>query len=238
MTMTQQQCPSDQSNGDEASAEAAHPQAQLSFSAWLTPGTFLLFTSIPFGLGGYIGYRRALHSSSPPSSSSSSSPLKSALKGGFLGGKGNSILGQIILHPETPLSSSQSNIASKELSRFVSSTPPPVIAARALAIGSLLSLSATSLLVSGIFFASGCDSVDDLMSTWKSWAPKRMQRVEDSLEKAVGISAGRERRAAIKEYEQATRGMTEEEELDYVKDKCGGEIQWDADDEGDDMTNK
>ena len=35
------------------------------------------------------------------------------------------------------------------------------------------------------------------------------------------------------EYEQATRGMTEDEELEYMKSGIEGEIVWDESDEGD-----
>jgi len=34
---------------------------------------------------------------------------------------------------------------------------------------------------------------------------------------------------ARREYERDTRGMTEEEELEYVRRKVEGEIDWDAD---------
>jgi len=48
--------------------------------------------------------------------------------------------------------------------------------------------------------------------------------MENSLERTFGISAGRERRSSVEEYERATEGMTEEEELDYVAEKYGGEF--------------
>ncbi|KAL7528518.1 hypothetical protein ACHAXR_002495 [Thalassiosira sp. AJA248-18] len=224
--MTQQCPPDDQSDAATASTTAAHPLSQPSFTPWLTPGTALLISGLPLGLGAYMGYRRALHSSSPSSSSTSS---KSILKG-------NSILGQII-HPEPPIGQNNAatnhpSIPSTSAGRIITSTtPPPILAARALVLGSLLSLSATSLLISGIFFASGCHSVEDLMSTWRSWAPNKLRGFENSLENVLGISVGTERRNAKMEYEQAIKGMTEEEELDYVKNKYGEEIQWDLEDE-------
>ena len=67
------------------------------------------------------------------------------------------------------------------------------------------------------------------MSKWKSWAPKTLHTLENSLEGVLGIPVGKERRASKMEYEQATRGMTEEEEVDYVTKKYGGEIQWEDD---------
>ena len=68
------------------------------------------------------------------------------------------------------------------------------------------------------------------MSKWKSWAPKQLLSMENSLGGILGISVGKERRAAKIDYEQATSGMTEEEELDYVTKKYGEEIQWDEKD--------
>ena len=208
----------------DSATSAAHPQSQ-----WLTPGSALLISSFPLGLGAYVGYRRALHESpsSLPSSRSASS------NGGNFGGGGNSILGQM-MHPESPISSpphANQSIPPPN-ARFASATPPPILAARALVIGSLVSVSATSLLVSGIFLASGCRSVDELMTTWRSWAPRRLQAFENSLESYVGIQVGRERRAAKLEYERAIKGMTEEEELEYVRNKYGGDTSWDAEGDG------
>ena len=54
--------------------------------------------------------------------------------------------------------------------------------------------------------------------------------MEQSLENVLGISVGKERRAAKTDYENAVKGMTEEEEIDYVREKYGKEIQWDDDD--------
>lgn len=221
MTQEQQQ----EGAAATAASAAAHPQPQQSFITWLTPGSALLLSSFPLGLGAYIGYRRALHESpSLPSSASASS------NGGISGGRGNSILGQMI-HQESPISSPQhaNQFMPPSNARVASATPPPILAARALVIGSLISISATSLLVSGIFLASGCRSLDELMSTWRSWAPKKLHALENSLESYVGIQVGRERRAAKLEYEQAIKGMTEEEELEYVRNTYGGDSSWEAD---------
>mmetsp|Transcript_25847 Transcript_25847/g.46830 ORF Transcript_25847/g.46830 Transcript_25847/m.46830 type:complete len:137 (-) Transcript_25847:247-657(-) len=119
------------------------------------------------------------------------------------------------------------NINSSSSRAVINGTPPPVIAARALVLGSLLSITGTSLLLSSVFFASGCNSLDELISTWKSWAPKKLHQMENSLERAFGISVGRERRSSVEAYERATKGMTEEEELEYIAEKYGGELNWD-----------
>ena len=223
--MVEKQPTSDDQSSNDAAASAnntaAHPESPLS-TPWLTPASALLVSSLPLAIGGYIGYRRALLESS---SSSSTTTLSS--------NTGVS-LGQIIIHPETPISSSSSTSATSIIPKPTNNsivnatTPPPILAARALVLGSILSITATSLLVSGIFYASGCNSLDELISTWKSWAPNKLHQVENAL----GITAvGEGRRLAKFEYEQAIKGMTEEEELEYVRKKYGKEIQWDdADD--------
>ena len=230
MALEKQPTSDDQSSNDAAASAnntAAHPESPLS-TPWLTPASALLVSSLPLVIGGYIGYRRALQESS---SSSSTTKLSNTMVSSY---KGNSILGQIIMHPETPISSSSStnatSIVPKPTNNSIvnATTPPPILAARALVLGSILSITATSLLVSGIFYASGCNSLDELISTWKSWAPNKLHQVENAL----GITAvGEGRRLAKFEYEQAIKGMTEEEELEYVRKKYGKEIQWEnADD--------
>eukprot|EP00985_Skeletonema_marinoi_P032044 scaffold38006_cov208-Skeletonema_marinoi.AAC.4 len=63
------------------------------------------------------------------------------------------------------------------------------------------------------------------MSTWKRWAPRKLREFEG----AIGLqSRGDERRSSKVEYERAVKGMSEEEELEYVGNKYGtGEVDWD-----------
>jgi len=215
-----------QQSGDDQVAnyeETKTPQHHQQF--WVTPGSVLLVSSLPLCIGGYVGYRRALHESTVPET-----------KGVFGGSKGNSILGQII-HPEPPISSHSTNAAASKKplqsasANIKSAVPPPILAARALVLGSILSVGATSLLVSGIFYATGCRSMDDLISTWRSWAPKQLHQWESSLGNVLGVDIGLERRSAKYEYKEATKDMSEEEEIDYAASLISREIQWD-DDEG------
>jgi hypothetical protein len=230
MTNTEQ--PYDESAALSAN-RASHPQSPTSP---LNPGSALLFASFSLGIGAYIGYRRALHESQ---SSSLAAPSLSNVHNGI---KGNSsILGQL-MHPEPPLISSSTDngmslpgnskrpppLPRPHHTLPSYTTPPPILAARALAIGSLLSLSGTALLLSGIFFASGCQSIEEFISSVQVWAPNQLHQFEKSLEKCLGISSvGKERRAAKLEYERDVKGMTEEEELDYVKRKYTREWNWD-----------
>ena len=171
--------------------------------ALITPGRAFLFCSIPLTLGTYLGYRRAMHESSLSMQSAVIENISAATTTTHNAKKG-------IPKPTTVM---------------VSNIPPPVIAARALILGSLVSLSGTSLLVAGVFYASGCQSVEELMSTWKRWAPRKLREFEGM----IGLqSKGDIRRSTNLEYEQAVKGMSEEEELEYAGNKYGtGEVDWD-----------
>ena len=68
--------------------------------------------------------------------------------------------------------------------------------------------------------------LDELMTSWRLWAPKKLHTFKNSLENYVGIQVGRERRLTKFEYEQAIKCMMEEEELEYVRNKYGGDWQW------------
>jgi hypothetical protein len=120
--------------------------------------------------------------------------------------------------------SMQSTKTPKSSTAVVSTVPPPVIAARALLVGTLLSLSTTSILVAGTFYASGCQSLEELMTTWKRWAPRKLRDVEH----AMGLGAiGDERRSSTLEYKRAVKGLSEEEEIEYVRKNYGGDVDWD-----------
>lgn len=167
---------------------------------FLTPGRAFLFSSIPLTVGTYLGYRRALHESSLSMQSAAAEAVTASL---------NHSTSTNNKSPVLP----RPNIAA-------STIPAPVIAARALVLGTLVSLSSTSILVAGIFYASGCHSLEELMTTWKRWAPRKLREVEGVL--GLG-NKGDVRRKAVAEYERETAGMTEEEEIMYV----GSNVDWD-----------
>jgi len=63
-----------------------------------------------------------------------------------------------------------------------------------------------------IFRAHGCSTLDELLNTWKEWAPrKRKELLEDSW----GIHP----KSMQHEDVIATRGFSEDEEWDYIKKK-------------------
>lgn len=195
---------------DEQKSGSTAPEnnSSLPQQSFLTPGRAFLFSSIPLTLGTYLGYRRAMHESSLSMQSVAIDTIATASSSSSSSSSNNNKAG--IPKPNTVM---------------VSTIPPPVIAARALIIGSLVSLSGTSLLVAGVFYASGCHSLEELMSTWKSWAPRKLREFEG----VIGLQAkGDERRTSKLEYEHAVKGMSEEEELEYVGNKYGtGEVDWD-----------
>lgn len=188
-----------------SSMTTAHPPPTTRTSR-LTPGSALLLSSLPLGLGAYIGYRRTLHESSLSSSTA-------------LVNRNNSI--------NSPRGVGVNNNVA--IQTITSGVPPPVLAARALIIGTLLSISGTTLLLSSIFILSGCTSVDELIHSCKIWGPKQLQNFETILQRYMGVQFGttsgtNARQLAKLQYEQETLGMTEEEELDYIGNKYKGEL--------------
>ena len=210
MTQQQQQQHRQHHEGSEASSSssiirAAHypPPPSFMTTSWLTPGSALLLSSLPIGLGAYIGYRRTLHESAS-SSSSLTTPKKN-------------IIPRVV------------GVNNVMTTTTIHTTPPPaVLAARALIIGTLLSISGTALLLSSIFLISGCSSVDELIHACKIWGPKKLQNFENRLEHYMGLqlgSGGSKARALVQlQYKQEILGMTEEEELEYIANKYKGEL--------------
>ena len=166
---------------------------------WITPGRLFFFSSLPLLGGTYIGYRRALAESAADTTSNLQNNLLSR----------NSLMNQMIHAEKAP----------PDLKVTEIKVNAPLLAVRALAVGSLLSVSATSLLISSIFYASDAHSVDDLIKKWKIWTPSRLKQFEN----AFGIQNDR---SDVREYERDTEGMSEDEELDYVRNKYGHEMSW------------
>eukprot|EP00804_Cyclotella_cryptica_P004363 CCRYP_006782-RA/>CCRYP_006782-RA protein AED:0.17 eAED:-0.16 QI:0/-1/0/1/-1/1/1/0/142 len=94
----------------------------------------------------------------------------------------------------------------------------PLLAVRALAVGSLLSLLATSLLVLCTFYVAEVHSVEELMGKWRRLGP-----IDERGGEMVGCLCGSGERM---EYERDVRGMSEEEELEYVRRRYGEDFRW------------
>jgi len=94
---------------------------------------------------------------------------------------------------------------------------------KALGIGSLLSVGGVGLLAAGIFYASGCNTLQELIFSWRRWAPARRREMEQTF----GIKPKSMEHEDIK----ATAHMTEEEEWDFIKEKYIPELVVVGDDE-------
>lgn len=184
------------------------PEEPQQIIPWLTPGRLFLFSSIPLSLGTYIGYRRALAESSGSSGNASESLLSP-----------RTVLSQIIHNYKRiiPSSSSSSSLPSD---LKVVRVNAPLLAVRALAVGSLLSVTGTSLLISSVFYACDAHSVHDLITKWRTWGPATLRRVENAL----GVE--NDNNTEVRQYERDVRGMSEDEEWEYVTKRYGNELRW------------
>jgi len=85
------------------------------------------------------------------------------------------------------------------------------LAFRALGIGSLLSVGGVGLLTAGVFYASGCNTLQELIFSWRRWTPARRREMEQTF----GIKP----KSMEHEDVKATAHMTEDEEWDFIKKK-------------------
>ena len=181
------------------------PEEPQQIIPWLTPGRLFLLSSIPLSLGTYIGYRRALAESSSSASESLVSP--------------RTVLSQIIHNDKRIIPPPSSSSLKVQVNA-------PLLAVRALAIGSLLSITGTSLLISSIFYVCDSHSTHDLISKWRRWGPEAIQHVE----RALGVTNDK---TEVRQYENDVRGMSEDEEWEYVTKRYGDELRWDEDEKKD-----
>jgi len=98
----------------------------------------------------------------------------------------------------------------------VAAQPVPVVNAamlgfRALGVGTLFSVGGVGILTAGVFYISGCSTLQELLTTWKTWTPARRRQLEHTL----GINPKSMQHEDVK----ATAGMTEDEEWDFIKEK-------------------
>ncbi len=85
------------------------------------------------------------------------------------------------------------------------------IAFKALGLGSMLSIGGVGLLTAGIFKISGCNSLEEMIDTWREWTPRKRREFEERF--------GIEPKSSKHEDVLATRGMTEGEEWEFIKKK-------------------
>mmetsp|Transcript_6766 Transcript_6766/g.12748 ORF Transcript_6766/g.12748 Transcript_6766/m.12748 type:complete len:197 (+) Transcript_6766:211-801(+) len=97
------------------------------------------------------------------------------------------------------------------------------LAFKALGIGSMLSIGGVGLLTAGIFKVCGCNNLEEMVTMCKEWTPRKRRE----LEKRFGI----EPKSMQHEDVKATKGMTEEEEWEYIKKKYIPELAVDGKDD-------
>ena len=180
--------PSDQG---ERGPRAPSPDPPL-----ISPVLFLAVASLPLGLGAYGGYRREVGRAA-------------AEEGGGRGGGGGIVsrlrAGDPAAVPEVHRPSAPPG------GPRGGPVVPPVAAARALVLGSMLSVSGVGLLSAAALYGFGCSSVDEAVRSLRRWAPRKRRE----LERFLGLPGTGEGVAGPDLA--ATGGMTEEEELDYLR---------------------
>jgi hypothetical protein len=197
------------------------------------PVHLIFFGSIPLCLGAYAGYKiemnRVLSSSSSALTADHYTPGSIA--------SGGSLLRKFILAEEqkqgsisssTTTSSKISNLKNIAAHSSVEPINPTMrvdaarLAFKALGIGSMLSIGGVGLLTVGIFKLCGCNNLQDLIATWKEWTPRKRRELEERF--------GIQPKSLQHEDVKATKGMTEEEEWEYIKKKYIPELAMDEND--------
>jgi len=122
--------------------------------------------------------------------------------------------------------------ANSNVSGTVDAVAGPIVNAgrlafRALAVGSLLSVGGVGLLTAGVFYASGCNTLQELIFSWRRWTPARRREMEQTF----GIKP----KSIEHEDVKATAHMTEDEEWDFIKKKYIPELVVVVDGDDDDV---
>eukprot|EP00591_Stephanopyxis_turris_P001760 CAMPEP_0195517624 /NCGR_PEP_ID=MMETSP0794_2-20130614/11097_1 /TAXON_ID=515487 /ORGANISM="Stephanopyxis turris, Strain CCMP 815" /LENGTH=203 /DNA_ID=CAMNT_0040646455 /DNA_START=13 /DNA_END=624 /DNA_ORIENTATION=+ len=163
----------------------------------IRPAHVLFAASFPLISGAYLGYRRALHVGEGIASSNSL----------FMRTFGN-----------------QSGKVKNKLKPSVMKgmdVPAAVVASRALAIGSMLSIGGFGLLCAGTFYWSGCDSLEELVDSCREWAPRKLSQLESYF--GIDLKASTSRQ--VEDVDRlAVEGMSEDEEVEYFTRKYVPEL--------------
>lgn len=96
-----------------------------------------------------------------------------------------------------------------------------LLASKALGIGTLISVGAFGLLSAAVLYGSGCNSIEELIQTWRVWTPRKRKELLHSI--GLTNKDGESRIKQISEQQQedidVTKNMNENEEWDYIKKK-------------------
>lgn len=191
----------------------------------VSPSLFLLGASFPFALGAYGGYRREMKrataaggdnytpgSGGPTSTSGGGGIVSRLMEGHELPSAGKN---------KAPTSSAATAAEASAAARAGATgfnPAGPVLAARALLIGSMLSVGGVGILSAALFYASGYESVDEAVRSLREWGPKKRRE----MERLMGLPEGGV--SASHPDIVATRGMSEDDELNYIKRKYMAEL--------------
>ncbi|GMH67513.1 hypothetical protein TrST_g12328 [Triparma strigata] len=170
------------------------PLSPSSSSSLPTPSPLFLLTffSLPLALGSYYGYRRAL-----TEDSLESSKMQARLKK---------------LSPKSPQFQSLKNTTST--TNAMPKAHASIMAAKALGVGTLLSLSFCSALVFGVGYVFSCSTSDDYVALLN----RSGRSVREAL-KHFGI----EESVKVEEDRKVIKGMNKEEEEEWAWKKLKGE---------------
>ena len=100
----------------------------------------------------------------------------------------------------------------------------PVLAAKALGLGTLASFAGVGLFVSGIMYATGASDVPEFVEYWRRWQPPAFLN-----QLKWDIEAGTRQAEELKKDLKNVNKMSEDEELDYIADKYFGNNSDEAD---------
>ena len=193
----------------------------------ISPSLFLLGASFPFALGAYGGYRREMKRAAAAGGDNYTPG-----SGGATGG-GGGIVSRLMEGHELPSAGKARAPTSVAASASAATAAAaaggragatgfnpagPVLAARALLIGSMLSVGGVGILSAALFYASGYESIDEAVRSLREWGPRKRRE----MERLMGLPEGGV--SASHPDIVATRGMSEDDELDYVKRRYMAEL--------------
>ena len=174
------------------------------------PVHLIFFASMPLCLGAFAGYKVEMNrvaSASASAAADNYSPGSIGSGGGLL----QRVMGEELNMTASEASTKATMSAAESLQLKQIKMDVGRIAFKALGIGSMLSIGGVGLLTAGIFKVSGCDSLEDMIQTWRVWTPRKRRELEEWL--------GVDPKSNKHEDVVATRGMTEGEEWEFIKKK-------------------
>lgn len=201
-----------QSKHYKAKIDSQNDDENTTLDTFLKPSYLLLASSIPLLLGAYAGYKSEI--GRVANAASSSSPVSLDVYSPGFTSSGNRLLKRYA--NEENLVKKSSHNASKIVSAVAESAEQihvnvHRVAFKALGIGSLLSVGGFTLLAFGVFKATGSETLDELIEKCRNWAPKKRKELEERF----GINP----KSMQHEDVIATKGMTDDEEWEFLKKK-------------------